>query len=400
MQLLRLLHNTFQKELPQVHKVRLNNLMLASETLIHHNRLSVTALGRNIPVKAQERSNIRKMDRLAGNKYIEKEAVKFYQVMNSYLLPSTGEVWIHIDWSCLNSTTNQYLLRASLTMKGRSIVIYEEPHGKKGENNHSVHKAFLNQLKAILPEGIQPVIVTDAGFRAPWFAYIRSLGWDFVGRLRNKNAVLLEGSKEWHLSHQYFEKATNKPAYLAHAQLTKKQRVPVEIVLYKGTPKNRKKLNKNGKPSRSGDSKKYAQLNSEPWVLVTSIQSAKKKPCIAVNIYKQRMRIEENFRDTKCIRYGLGLDDSISQSPKRFRALLLIAAIATFAAWLAGLFTTFKGEAHKFQAHSASFKNVLSVVFLGKRALKKGFRIGIRQFQFTLNLIANINRIAQAESGL
>jgi hypothetical protein len=73
---------------------------------------------------------------------------------------------------------------------------------------------------------------------------------------------------------------------------------------------------------------------------------------------------------------------------------------ATFSAWLAGLFIKSKAEAHKIQAHSASFKNVLSFIFLGKQALKKGFRMGIRQFEFSLNLIANINPIAQAKSGL
>jgi hypothetical protein len=42
----------------------------------------------------------------------------------------------------------------------------------------------------------------------------------------------------------------------------------------------------------------------------------------------------------------------------------------------------------------------MSFLFLGKQALKKGFRMGIRQFEFSLNLIANINPIAQEESGL
>jgi hypothetical protein len=54
-------------------------------------------------------------------------------------------------------------------MPGRSIVIYEECHPKKNENNHSIHKAFLQHLKSILPPLVKPVVVTDAGFRALWF---------------------------------------------------------------------------------------------------------------------------------------------------------------------------------------------------------------------------------------
>lgn len=400
MQLMRLLHNTFQKKLPNVHKLRLAVLMQSCETLLHHQQLSVTSLGRNLPGNVQERSNIRKMDRLVGNSHLRKELTDFYQVMNSYVLPRSGQVWIHVDWSCLNATTGQYVLRAALTMQSRSIVLYEEVHTKKGENNHEVHKGFLNKLKSILPHTIEPIIVTDAGFRAPWFRYVRSLGWDFVGRLRNKNAVLFDDSTEWQLSETYFTKASNKPRYLGHALLTEKGQVPVEAVIFKGKPKRRHKMKNNGKPSCSGKSKRHARAAKEPWFLVTSLSTVKKKPVIAVNIYKQRMRIEENFRDTKSSRYGFGLDNSISQSPGRFQILLLIAAIATFASWLSGLFMKLKGKAYTFQAQSAATKNGLSIVFIGRRALKKGVNIPYRQFLHLLRSIRNINAKAQEGAGL
>ena len=60
------------------------------------------------------------------------------------------------------------------------------------ENNHGVHKQFLTNLKGILPSCATPVIVSDAGFRAPWFMAVRQLGWHFVGRLRNKNLAYME----------------------------------------------------------------------------------------------------------------------------------------------------------------------------------------------------------------
>ena len=114
--------------------------------------------------------------------------------MAAQLIPRWMSPWIHIDWSCINSTTNLYLLRASLSIKGRSIVFYEECHPKKKENNHVTHQQFLKSLKAVLPRCESPIIVTDAGFRAPWFMAVRQMGWHFVGRLRNKNLVLLENA--------------------------------------------------------------------------------------------------------------------------------------------------------------------------------------------------------------
>lgn len=115
------------------------------------------------------------MDRLLGNGPLQAERDSFYQAMNSYVIQAHSSPWIHIDWTCINSTTNLYALRASLSMQGRSLVLYEESHPKKKENNHATHKAFLNKLKTLLPSTIKPVIVTDAGFRAPWFAHLLQL---------------------------------------------------------------------------------------------------------------------------------------------------------------------------------------------------------------------------------
>jgi hypothetical protein len=227
MQQIALLHKTVRKELSLVHKVRLNCLINTCKTAAKNNRLYLTGLGRSDPSKTKTSSNIEKVNRLIGNKHLYQERPIFYQAMARWLIPLEMNPWIHVDWSCINATTNLYLLRASLSAAGRSIVLYEECHPKKKENNHHVHKQFLKNLNAILPPCGTPIIVTDAGFRAPWFKAIRQMGWDFVGRLRNKNLVLLEGTEDWQLSALFFEKATGKPAHLGEALLTEKEQVPV-----------------------------------------------------------------------------------------------------------------------------------------------------------------------------
>ena len=237
-----------------------------------------------------------------------------------------------------------------------------------------------------------PVIVTDAGFRAPWFKAIRQLGWHFVGRLRNKNLVREEGTESWELSASFFAKAKGTPTYLGHFFLTEEGQVPVNMVLYKGKSKNRHKRNLNKKISASGKSKKYSKAAKEPWLLVTSLPQSCDNPNHIVNIYRQRMRIEENFRDTKCHHYGLGLKKSLTRTPERMNVLVLIAAIATFAAWLVGVLTTFTGKAADFQAHSAKFTRSLSFVFLGREAIKKEAHFSrtllAKAFELLLQMIA------------
>lgn len=387
MHLTELLHKTIKEELPHVHKKRLDNVTAACEATIGSNTLYLTGLGRALINSNKESSNIQKIDRLLGNGSLQAERDSFYQVMVSKIIRKTTRPWIHIDWTCINSVTNLYALRASLSMPGRSIVIYESCFPKKKENNHATHKAFLNKLKALLPESTRPIIVTDAGFRAIWFALVLQLGWDFVGRLRNKNSVCKESSSDWHLSSTYFEYATAKPTYIGPRLLTQEGKVPVNLVLYKGAIKKRVKLNRYKKKSCSGMSKRYAKASKEPWILVTSLKEAVLNPILIVTIYRQRMRIEENIRDTKCPHYGLGLKNSLTRCAQRMNILLLIAALITFAAWLAGLFTKCVGKNADFQAHSAKITNALSIVFLGRRALKKKVTLQQHEYEQMLEML-------------
>ena len=317
MQQLTLLHKEFRKELPFVHKTRLNCLMTTCNTAANNNKLFLTGLGRRDTSKTKTSSNIEKVNRLLGNKHLYLEQDAFYRVMASKIISKFSSPWIHIDWSCINPTTNLYVLRASVSVKGRSIVIYEKCYPKKKENNHTVHKEFLASLKNILPVCEAPVIVTDAGFRGPWFKAVRDLGWDFVGRLRNKNLVCMDGSNVWQLSSILFKKATGKPKHLGRAMLTRKGKIPVHIVGYKSKSKQRHKLNLNKKISASGKSKRHSTAAKEPWILVTSLPQSRFNPNHIVNIYRQRMRIEENFRDTKCPHYGMGLKKSLTKTPER-----------------------------------------------------------------------------------
>lgn len=397
MQLMKLLHKTFQKELPSVHQTRLKSLLEASETLVRANKLTLTALGRNLSGKAKTRSNIKKIDRLLGNSHLQVDRIAFYKQMSSRVIAENSSPWIHIDWSCICSVTNLYLLRASLSMSGRSIVLYEACYPKKKENNHATHKLFLQQLKAIIPASVKPIIVTDAGFRGPWFAYIHELGWDFVGRLRHKNSLLLDSATTWQLSQSFHDEATRTPKYLGPGVLTQKLQVPAHFVLYKGSKKNRHKLNKDKSRSQGGTSERYASAHKEAWLLVTSLLPSENIAQQTVNIYFQRMRIEENFRDTKCTHYGFGLKESRSRSTERMNVLLLIAAIATFACWLAGICARKAGIAADYQVHSSKFTTALSSVYLGREVLKKKVHILKKHFIIALESLFKINATAQLE---
>ena len=72
-----------------------------------------------------------------------------------------------------------------------------------------------------------------------------------------------------------------------------------------------------------------------------------------VSLYKQRMQIEESFRDTKSERYGQSLNFTGSRCIKRLEILLLIAMLSQVAYLLIGKAAYIKGYliTHKAQPY-------------------------------------------------
>ena len=128
------------------------------------------------------------------------------------------------------------------------------------------------------------------------------MGWDFVGRLRNQNLVRFAHTSTWQLSNILYKNAKGTPKYLGHGVLTNRLKVPAHFVIYKGKKKNRHRFNKNKTCSDASQSKRYAKAHNEPWLLVTSLLLSADMPKQITQIFRQRMRIEENIRDTKCTR--------------------------------------------------------------------------------------------------
>ena len=59
----------------------------------------------------------------------------------------------------------------------------------------------------VLPRDCKPIIVTDAGFKTPWFRSVLAQGWDFVGRTRLPNFYSVDG-ESWQCITHLYKKAT------------------------------------------------------------------------------------------------------------------------------------------------------------------------------------------------
>src|SRR5215831_18367338 len=168
------------------HKARSAALVRVVAAALHGAKLSLTQLGRARPGETFEKHHIKAVDRLLGNRRLHVERVGVYASIACSVLHRIKRPVIVVDWSDFEPGRKFALLKAVIPLGGRALTLYERVFPFARYNSPSAHREFLVALHAIVPEHCRPVLVTDAGFRGPWFHAVQGLGWDFVGRIRNR----------------------------------------------------------------------------------------------------------------------------------------------------------------------------------------------------------------------
>jgi hypothetical protein len=369
MQAKQVLHKLLQKVCSGMHKARHTALFVNVMAALRGEVLTVTHLGRSITSEAKEKHRIKRADRLLSNRRLHHERRTIYASLTQWLLGNKQRPVISVDWSDLDECKRHFLLRASVPMEGRSLTLYEEVHTVKSKEKPKTHQRFLQQLKALLPPACRPILVTDAGFRTPWFKQVEALGWDWVGRIRNRHEVQLPGEEEWIPCKSVYPQATSTPKTLGHARVTASNPITCQLVLYKGKPKGRVHLNRFGQRARSAHRRKRATAQREPWLLGTSLPAGFKLAQKVVKLYAFRMKIEQAFWDLKSTRFGLSLELHRTYQVERLQVLSLVATLALMVAWLMGKATELTGQHRHYQANTLRDRVVLSTIFLGLKVI-------------------------------
>ncbi len=386
-----LLQKLLRKALPDFHLKRLIALVNAADSLIRCKRLNISQLGKHVKGDCTNKNGIRKLDRLIGNKKIHAHIPEIYKARARIILSGLMNPSISVDWSTTSSHDN-YCLRASVNAEGRSLTIYEEVHPRVKEKNNDIHNRFLDTLKAVLPEHCCPLIITDAGFRTPWFKKVESMGWHYLGRVRNNNNFYDSRTQTWGNTYELYNEANAKVQYIGKVLFPKSKQIESHMYLYKGKIKGRKRLNAYDKKScQQAVSKAHSKSHREPFLIITSLPPEQCNGQKVIKLYQKRMEIEEEFRDIKDPKYGFGLKFSGTRNPVRLAMLLLIAAIATLLCWLISLALRKNNQSRHYQANTIRHRNVLSVITLACDAVcKHGQRLRLYKADF-IQSIKQIN---------
>lgn len=365
MQAQTVLHKLLKNTCPTMHKMRREALETTVMAALIGRRLTVTDIGRSIRSQTSHKHNIKRADRLLSNTHLQREAIPLSQSLCHQLLGAHRRPVILVDWSDMDDHKQHFVLRAALALDRRGVTLYEEVHTTKTKEKLATHRRFLSQLKALLPVHCEPIVVTDAGFRTTWFQLVSALGWDWVGRVRNRHYMRWIQGGRWFDAKRCYSWASPRPKHLGKGVLTVRNKLPCQFVVVKTKEKGRKHKTRFGETAENAYSRKKAAAQREPWLLATSLPDSSKLAKQVVKLYRLRMQVEEGFRDIKSHRFGLGLNYHRTGSVVRLQMLLLIAHLACFVLWLLGWATTLKQQHYQFQANTVRDKRVLSVIFIG-----------------------------------
>lgn len=388
MQAIAVLQKLVRRSIPSIHAKRLASLMAAVDSALRGGRLTVSSLGRSLDSRCLVRHRIKRVDRLLGNAHCQRERLLIDRLLCDLLIGVRRDPIILIDWSDLRSDRSLQLLRASIWVHGFALPIHEEIHPMSRQHARVVQREFLLTLRMLLPTGVRPIIVTDAGFRGPWFRDVESLNWHWVGRVRNRTMVEQEGY--WLPCKALYVDATPVPEDLGTFRICRSDPLEARLCVIHKAPKGRHRMTRAGTPARGSTSLKNAKRESEPWLIGTSQSLAERTALEVINLYRTRMRIEHGFRTLKSHQFGFALEDSQTRSADRIAVLLMIHALALFLAWIAGCAAQRSNLHPQLRSNADRQQQNFSIITLGWMALTLlRLRLSTRDFESAFRRTAN-----------
>jgi len=289
---------------PDLHAKRVDALAGATLGVMAGASLAVAMIGQAL---AQARGLVTKhavkqVDRLMSNR-----AIDVWDSFARWVPQQVGaqrDILVAIDWTDFDRDGQSTLVLSLVTGHGRAapliwLTVWKEEIATR---RNDYEDACLRRLAETLPPGCRVTILADRGFGdQKLFAYLHELGFGYVIRFRG-NIRVTDGNGETRAAAEWVGKG-GRARKLRDARVTAQGRQVGAVVCV------------------------HAKGMKEPWCLAASDPEA--MPAVLVNHYARRWTIEPQFRDTKDLRFGMGLSATRVGDPMRRDRLLLVSAFAT-----------------------------------------------------------------------
>ena len=245
---------------------------------------------------------VKQVDRLLSNKGIDVWGAFAKWVPN--VVGARTEVVLAMDWTDFARDGQSTIMISMVTRHGRATPLIWRTVDKCAlkENRNFHEDAALRRLHEVLPEGTQVTLLADRGFGdQKLFDFLEyELGFNYVIRFR-ENSYVTSTSGEQRKAAAWVGQG-GRAKTLRNATVTA-QHCPVNTVVCVHD-KNMK----------------------DAWCLAASDVTASARTLI--NYYAKRWGIETAFRDTKDLRFGMGMSLLRIRSAQRRDRLFLLNAFA------------------------------------------------------------------------
>ena len=213
------------------------------------------------------------------------------------------DILVAMDWTDFDHDSQSTLVLSLVTGHGRAapLIWLSVWKDEIATRRNDYEDACLRRLAETVPQGCRVTILADRGFGdQKLFGFLDILGFGYVIRFRG-NIHVTDANGETRPAADWVGKG-GRARKLCQARVTAKGRQVGTVVCV------------------------HARDMKEPWCLAASDPEA--TTAVLVNHYAKRWTIEPSFRDTKDLRFGMGLSCTRIGEPTRRDRLLLVSAFA------------------------------------------------------------------------
>lgn len=276
---------------------------------------------------------IKQFDRFLSNEKIGLEDAQRDYVR--FVLGNRWRVTASLDWTEYSDGTQHRIALNLVTRHGRATpLVWKTVTAEDLTHRRNDHEdELLRTFKRLLPDSVLQVrILADRGFGDVELYDMLKFELDFDFVIRFRKCITVRDAAGSARSGGEWVPGNGRALLLPHARVTGKKREVEAVVAVK-----RAKM-------------------KEEWLLATSIRDSAEA---IVKLYGRRFTIEENFRDEKDWRFGLGaLYVNIDRPDRRERMTLVIAIAVVLLTLLGhageqvGLDRTLRANTVKSRTHS------------------------------------------------
>jgi len=286
-----------------VHAQRVFSLATGVVGVMHAAAASIHAIGIGLASATgrETKHAIKQVDRLLSNRGVK--VWNMFEPWARFVLGSREEAVVALDWTEFDADSQSTIAMHLITTHGRAtpLMWLTVDKGKLEGRRNEYEDRLLERLREIVPAEMKVTVLADRAFGdQKLYTGLKDIGFDYVIRFRECIHVT-NAAGETRIAAEWVG-GNGQAKLLRDARVTKEKSPIAAVVCVK------------------------AKAMKEAWCLASS--RADLTAAETVKLYGRRFTIEENFRDTKDLRFGLGLSATHIGTPERRDRLLLLIAVA------------------------------------------------------------------------